>query len=97
MLRNVRLLTLIYVQDISNATSMASNMVRRFGFSDKIGPVAHTNDPEQPVSPATQEAIEAEIRGLIEQAQARAKTLLMEKKEELDRLARALVEHETLD
>ncbi|KAK4053064.1 i-AAA protease yme1 [Microbotryomycetes sp. JL201] len=83
--------------DISNATSMASNMVRRFGFSDKIGPVAHTNDPEQPVSPATQEAIETEIRGLIEQAQERAKKLLTEKKEELDRLAHALVEHETLD
>ncbi|KAK4058641.1 i-AAA protease yme1 [Microbotryomycetes sp. JL221] len=83
--------------DISNATSMASNMVRRFGFSDKIGPVAHTNDPEQPVSPATQEAIETEIRGLIEQAQERAKKLLTEKKEELDRLALALVEHETLD
>lgn len=76
---------------------MASNMVKRFGFSEVIGPVAHTGDPESPVSPATQAAIESEIRGLIEQAQQRATNLLTEKHVELERLARALVEHETLD
>lgn len=85
------------MQDISNATSMAQNMVRRFGFSDLVGPVSHTGDSDTPISPATQSLIESEIRGLIEQAQQRAKDLLTEKKVELDRLAKALVEHETLD
>lgn len=83
--------------DISNATSLANNMVKRFGFSDLVGPVAHTNDSDAPTSPATQALIESEVRGLIEQAQQRATNLLTEKKVELDRLARALVEHETLD
>ncbi|KAI5481691.1 hypothetical protein MNV49_002917 [Pseudohyphozyma bogoriensis] len=82
--------------DISSATSMASNMVRRFGFSDVIGPVSHTDDADN-VSPQTQAAIEGEIRGLVEGAQTRAMALLRSKKVELDRLARALVEHETLD
>lgn len=71
-------------------------MVTRFGFSDLIGPVAHTTDSNVVTSPATQAAIEAEIRGLIEAAQARATSLLTEKAVELERLARALVEHETL-
>lgn len=71
-------------------------MVRRFGFSELIGPVAHTGDPDSPVSPATQAAIESEIRGLVEDAQQRARDLLTEKKVELDRLAKALVLHETL-
>lgn len=76
---------------------MASNMVRRFGFSDVIGPVAHAGDGDAPISPQTQAAIETEIRGLIEAAQQRAKDLLLLKAVELERLARALVEHETLD
>lgn len=71
-------------------------MVRRFGFSDKLGPVAHA-DSDSPISPETQAIIESEIRGLIEAAQARATALLTSKKLELDRLAKALVEHETLD
>ncbi|SCZ97663.1 BZ3500_MvSof-1268-A1-R1_Chr4-3g07348 [Microbotryum saponariae] len=82
--------------DISNATSMASNMVRRFGFSDLIGPVAHSNDPDSQTSPDTQAKIEQEVRGLIEEAQNRARNLLLERKEELDRLAKALVRYETL-
>lgn len=72
-------------------------MVRRFGFSDLIGPVSHSNDSDTTTSPATQAAIESEIRSLIEAAQERAKTLLSDKAVELERLARALVEHETLN
>ncbi|KAL8284247.1 hypothetical protein RQP46_004996 [Phenoliferia psychrophenolica] len=82
--------------DISNATSMAGMMVRRFGFSDRLGPVAHVESADSPTSPATQAIIESEIRTLIEDAQARATKLLTDKKHELDRLAKALVEHETL-
>lgn len=76
---------------------MASNMVRRFGFSDLIGPVSHSNESDTTTSPATQAAIESEIRTLIEAAQARATALLQDKAVELERLARALVEHETLN
>lgn len=72
-------------------------MVKRLGFSNALGPVAYSSDPESTVSPVTLSTIESEVRTLIEQAQQRAKDLLTEKKVELDRLAKALVEHETLD
>lgn len=75
---------------------MATMMVTRFGFSDLIGPVAHTPDSNNMTSPTTQAVIESEIRGLIDSAQTRALNLLTEKSVELERLARALVLHETL-
>lgn len=62
---------------------------------NNFSPVSHTGDSD--TSPQTQAAIETEIRGLIEAAQTRATELLKSKKVELERLARALVEHETLD
>lgn len=84
--------------DISNATSIASNMVRRFGFSDSVGPVAHMGEQDQPpVSEETQKLIDSEIKTLIESAQQRARDLLVSKKDELERLAQALVDFETLD
>ncbi|GAA5989229.1 hypothetical protein JCM10908_001215 [Rhodotorula pacifica] len=84
--------------DISNATSIASNMVRRFGFSDSVGPVSHMNDSDQPQpSEETQRLIDSEVKTLIEQAQERAREVLASKKDELERLAQALVDFETLD
>ncbi|GAA6009087.1 hypothetical protein JCM10207_004088 [Rhodosporidiobolus poonsookiae] len=84
--------------DIANATSVAANMVRRFGFSDAIGPVAHTGgDDSPPPSQETQRTIDSEVKGLIEAAQERARQTLRAKSVELERLARALVEYETLD
>ncbi|GAA5878711.1 hypothetical protein JCM1840_000211 [Sporobolomyces johnsonii] len=84
--------------DISNATNIASLLVRRFGFSEAIGPVAYpdTADSPQP-SPETQRVIDSEVRKLIEAAEVRAQELLRAKKHELERLAKALVEYETLD
>lgn len=84
--------------DISNATSIASNMVRRFGFSDSVGPVSHMNESDQPQpSEETQRLIDSEVKTLIEQAQQRARDVLASKKDELERLAQALVDFETLD
>lgn len=86
--------------DISSATNIASSMVRRFGFSDAVGPVAHTgqaSDGEPQPSEETLRVIDGEIRSLVEGAQARARECLTAKKVELERLARALVEYETLD
>ncbi|GAA5830252.1 hypothetical protein JCM11251_001284 [Rhodosporidiobolus azoricus] len=84
--------------DISNATNIASAMVRRFGFSDAIGPVSVTGDSDAPpASEETQRVIDSEVRGLIEAAQERARQCLRSKSQELERLARALVEYETLD
>ncbi|GAA5848518.1 hypothetical protein JCM8547_004537 [Rhodosporidiobolus lusitaniae] len=84
--------------DISNATSIANRMVRRFGYSDALGPVAHPGDagegPKE--SEETARVIDGEVRRLVEEAQARARELLKARKGELERLAKALVEFETL-
>lgn len=86
--------------DISSATNIATSMVRRLGFSDAVGPVAHTgqaSDGEPQPSEETLRVIDGEIRSLVEGAQERARACLTAKKVELERLARALVEYETLD
>ncbi|BGP37913.1 i-AAA protease yme1 [Rhodotorula kratochvilovae] len=84
--------------DISSATNIAGSMVRRFGFSDAVGPVAHGGgDGDAPVSEETLRLIDGEVRTLVEGAQERARACLRAKKVELERLAKALVEYETLD
>ncbi|GAA6012490.1 hypothetical protein JCM11491_004348 [Sporobolomyces phaffii] len=84
--------------DIQSATNIASALVRRFGFSDKVGPVSYSDSADGPSpSQETLREIDNEVRGLIEAAETRAMDLLEAKKHELERLAKALVEYETLD
>ena len=82
--------------DIQKATSLAYSMVTQLGFSDKLGNV-DLNNNYQYLSSATRQLVDDEARRLIDEGYARAKRLLMEKRGELDRLANALVEYETLD
>ncbi|KAG9318479.1 ATP-dependent metallopeptidase Hfl [Chiua virens] len=98
--------------DLQKATHTATQMVKvgtliclsavgdkgiaqNFGFSGKVGPVFYS-DQNGPVSPQTSARIDSEILNLLQQGEHRVIKLLEEKKEELHRLARALVEHETL-
>lgn len=80
--------------DISQATRIANGMVREYGYSDVVGPV-NVGDNEG-LAPATRSVIDSEVRRMLEEAQRRAHTLLTEKRTELERLANALVEFETL-
>ncbi|KAF8746143.1 hypothetical protein AX14_000189 [Amanita brunnescens Koide BX004] len=81
--------------DIQNATRVARDMVKNWGFS-KLGPV-HYDDRNDSLSPHTREAIEREVLKIIRDGEARATSVLTSKIDELHRLAHALVEHETLD
>lgn len=81
--------------DIKNATRLARSLVSELGFSDKVGPVSH-EDFEQ-VSSETKNLIEQEIKSIVEASLKRVSKLLTEKRRELDRLAKALVEHEYLN
>ncbi|KAI8988293.1 peptidase family M41-domain-containing protein [Mycotypha africana] len=83
--------------DISKATDVAKRMVRYYGMSDKVGPVTHDDDDMKLLSTQTKELIESEIFHLVQESEKRAKKILNEHREELDRLANALVEYETLD
>jgi cell division protease FtsH len=93
--------------DIEQATRLARMMVTRWGFSEELGTVAYGENQEevflgmsmgrqQNVSEATAQTIDKEVRRLVEQGLADARRILMEKKADLEALARGLLEYETL-
>jgi len=93
--------------DIKMATDQARRMVTEWGMSDKLGMVAYgSNDQEvflghsvtqsKNLSEATAQAIDGEIRSIIDFAYQRAKTTLTERIEDLHALAKGLLEYETL-
>ena len=51
----------------------------------------------QKLSPATREQLEAEVKALLQKAEANAMRILKENRKELERLAQGLLAHETLD
>lgn len=65
-------------------------------MSEKLGDVDF-NDDYSRLSPQTKERIDEEVRRIIEQARKDATEILKKKRVELDRIAEALVEYETLD
>lgn len=82
--------------DIQQATKLAYSMVTSCGFSDKLGNVDFQSNYEM-VSPETKRLIDNEVRRLIDEAKASARDLLQSKRAEMDLLANALVQYETLD
>ncbi|ORX85624.1 ATP-dependent metallopeptidase Hfl [Basidiobolus meristosporus CBS 931.73] len=83
--------------DIMKATDVAKRMVTQFGMSEKVGPVSISEDEMSQLSTQTKMVVEGEIRTFVEMAQTRANNILKTHKEELHRLAKALIEYETLD
>ncbi|KAF2860703.1 ATP-dependent metallopeptidase Hfl [Piedraia hortae CBS 480.64] len=81
--------------DIQGATRIALQMVTKAGMSEKLGNIDLASDYNR-LSTQTKEAIESEVRRLVEEGRERARKLLSSRREELDRLAHALVEYETL-
>ena len=80
--------------DIQQATRLARAMVTQWGMSDSVGLVFHAKDGEQ--SPETRAAIDREVKAILDSSHVRAKDLLLRHKADLDKLAKALLEHETL-
>jgi cell division protease FtsH len=91
--------------DIQQLTGIARNMVGRWGMSEAIGPLtvlpAGDRGPLLPgasdVSAHTQQVIDEEVHKIVADAYKQVVTLLNEKRPQLDGLAKALLEHETLD
>ncbi|MBS0573962.1 MAG: ATP-dependent zinc metalloprotease FtsH [Proteobacteria bacterium] len=90
--------------DIQQASSIARAMVMRWGMSDKVGNIdyaeAHEGYQGQTagfsVSAKTKELIEGEVKRLIEEGYDLARKILLEKRDEFERLAKGLLEYETL-
>jgi len=71
-------------------------MVAQYGMSEKLGPVEYGKRYKS-LSSETRAVIESEVQRTITEAQENVRQLLNSKRKELDLLAKALVEYETLD
>ncbi|WP_434613798.1 ATP-dependent zinc metalloprotease FtsH [Tabrizicola sp. M-4] len=90
--------------DIQQASSLARAMVMRWGMSDKVGNIDYAEAHEGyqgntagfSVSAHTKELIEDEVKKLIDEGYETARRILIEKAEDFERLAKGLLEYETL-
>jgi cell division protease FtsH len=91
--------------DIQQLTQIARQMVGRWGMSERLGPVALlASDGQGPLlpgasetSPQTQWLVDQEVQRIIDEAHGDVVALLHEHREQLDNLAHALLQAETLD
>ena len=94
--------------DIQYATGLARDMVTRWGMSDEMGPLQYAEADEEVflgynvnrarvMSNETAQAIDKEIRRIVEDGHTRAKQVLTEHIDQLHRVAGALLEYETLN
>jgi ATP-dependent metalloprotease len=71
-------------------------MVGQLGMSQKLGPMEYLQQYEK-LSSQTKAMVESEIKQTLDDAYERARQILLSKRKELDLVAKALVEYETLD
>ena len=94
--------------DLEKATDTAKQMIMRWGMSEKLGPrtLGHNQampflgrdfSQEADYSEEIAQAIDDEIRRIIEEAHDRARAVLDEHREQLDSTAKILIERETLE
>ena len=93
--------------DISAATNLARSMVTEWGMSDILGPVLYAENSNEVflgravtqnknMSEDTARLVDAEIKRLLTDAHAEATRILQQYNQELETLAQALMEYETL-
>ncbi|HEY7775883.1 MAG TPA: ATP-dependent zinc metalloprotease FtsH [Kineobactrum sp.] len=95
--------------DIQRATSIARNMVTKWGLSEKMGPLMYdeseeevflgrsAGQPSKAVSSETARQIDEEVRRIIDESYATAQRVLEENIEKLHVMADALMLYETID
>ncbi|MFE4957587.1 ATP-dependent zinc metalloprotease FtsH [Streptomyces sp. NPDC056653] len=88
--------------DLEQITSLARGMVGRWGMSERVGRLtAIPGDAQQAyglsAAPATLDAVDHEMRRIVDECYIEAQQLLREHREKLDALASALLQNETLD
>ena len=93
--------------DIQQATGWARRMVTEFGFSDKLGRLRYSDNEEEVflghsvarhknISDETAGMIDSEVRRLIDEAEVAAFDILTKERDNLEIIAKGLLEYETL-
>jgi cell division protease FtsH len=94
--------------DFERATSIARDMVTRYGMSDLMGPMVYAENEGEiflgrsitkttNVSEETMRKVDGEIRRIIDEQYAVARKILEENREKVEAMAKALLEWETID
>jgi cell division protease FtsH len=93
--------------DIQRATDLSRRMVTEFGFSERLGPLRYNENSEEVflghsvtqhknMSDATAKVIDEEIRHFVEEGESTARRIIADRLDELDIIAKGLLEYETL-
>jgi len=94
--------------DIERATELARNMVTKWGLSQRLGPLAYSEEEgeiflgrsvtqHKSVAEETAHTIDEEIRSIIDRNYERAENILKENEDILHAMAEALIKYETID
>ncbi|MEB3212375.1 MAG: ATP-dependent zinc metalloprotease FtsH4 [Leptolyngbyaceae bacterium] len=95
--------------DLQRATDLAERMVTSYGMSQVLGPLAYEKgqqsnflesgmgNPRRSVSDQTAEAIDREVKGIVENAHQQAREILEKNRELLESMAQTLLEKEVID
>ena len=94
--------------DFERATSLARDMVTRYGMSENLGPMVYAEKEgevflgksvtkSQQISEATMQKVDQEIRRIIDQQYALAQKIITDNRDKTEAMAHALLEWETID
>ena len=94
--------------DLQRATDIAEQMVGTYGMSDTLGPLAYDkqgggqflgggNNPRRTVSDATAQAIDKEVRALVDNAHEQALAILRQNMALLETIAQKILEKEVIE
>jgi len=96
------------VSDLQRATSIARDMVTKYGMSEKLGNVTFTSGSDEvfigrsmaqakPYSEETAAVIDGEVKRLLDEAYDRCREILERDRDKLETVARFLLKNETMD
>ena len=94
--------------DFERATQLARDMVTRYGMSERLGVMVYAESEQEtflgrgaaqraPLSEATQQQVDAEIRRILDEQYNLARRLIEENQDKMHRMAKALLDWETID
>ena len=94
--------------DLQKATQIVRDMVCRYGMSERVGPITFGRESsmvflgrdigeERNYSEDTAKMIDIEVKSILEESYQKARTTLLDHRDQLDLLARTLMDKETLE